>query len=204
MDWTWGPSIPHPETLYLLSTLIVSTHCPHNRVETGSSADRLLSALRYSHLQMTVLLIWEGRDKKQGPFSETINMFENIQTSVYLVYLSKLFCLLLAFQNIYAVWEKEKKILIIYAKKKKRWPESSAFEKPKFKLLNLKIIVSILAFKKNIFKNPQISPFLSWTSTRSIYPEENNTRIFQLYRLWEILNRCIFQCLGYRKFNTGN
>lgn len=37
MDWTWGPSIPHPETLYLLSTLIVSTHCPHNRVETGSS-----------------------------------------------------------------------------------------------------------------------------------------------------------------------
>ena len=154
---------------------------------------------------MTVLLIWEGRDKKQGPFSETINMFENMQTSVYLAYLSKLFCLLPTFQNIYVVWEREKEYLSFIQKKKKRWPESSAFEKPKFKLLNLKIIVSILAFKKNIFKNPQILTFQSfWTSTISIYSEENNPRIFQLYRLWEIINRCKFQCPRYRKFNTGN
>lgn len=52
-------------------------------------------------------------------------------------------------EYLYSLREREKNI-VYDQKKKKKWPESSAFEKPKFKLLKLKIIV-YLGIQKNIF-----------------------------------------------------
>ena len=139
MDWTWAPSIPHLETLCIccphwLSLLTAPTTGKRQELVLSRRADRLLSTLRYSHLQMTVLLIWEGRYKKQGPFSE-INMFENTQTSVYLAYLSKLFCLLPAFPNIYVAWEREKEYLSFIQKKKKKMTWELCFWETKIQAL---------------------------------------------------------------------
>lgn len=112
------------DSLYLLSTLIVSTRCPHPRVEIGRSAFQAsrqtsLCSQTFTSTDDCVTHLRAG-DKKQGPVSETINMFENMQTSVDLAHLSKLFCLLPTFQNIYIIWEREKEYLTIYAKKKRK------------------------------------------------------------------------------------
>lgn len=67
------------DPLYMLSTLIVSTHWPtpgggwESHAVLSKQEIHLFSALRFPHLLVAMSLIWEGRGKRQSTFSETIN-----------------------------------------------------------------------------------------------------------------------------------
>lgn len=128
MGWTWAPSIPHPETLYslyLLSTLIVSTRCPHTRVEIGRSAFQVsrqtsLCSQTFTSTEDCVAHLRAGGRETRPRFRNHQYVWKQanicgsctpFQTFLPPPYLS---------EYLYGLREREKDYLIIYEKKKEK------------------------------------------------------------------------------------
>lgn len=185
MQWSGVFSVTHPETLCVYYLHWLPLLLPYTRVGMGTPRQcfpgmkkiSLSSVLRFPHPLVALTLIWEGRGKKQSPFSETIKNPTYLST----------FPIIVASPpppfRIFIQSGREREYLLFM---KKWWFESSAFEKPKFKLLKLKIILFVLHFKRTLKKQKHQSlTFLSWTSTIATCPEDSNPRMFQLPRLWK-------------------
>lgn len=127
------------DSLYLLSTLIVSTHCPHNRVETG------ISAFQESRQTSLYSQIFTSTDdcivNLRGEVQETRPLFRNHQ---YVWKHANICVSCLPFQTflppprlseyLCSLRERER-ILIIYSKKKKKMTWELCFWETKIQAL---------------------------------------------------------------------